>query len=278
MIRALRAAANGFRAHRGLFLASGISFNLLICLIPILFFVVSLAGFVLSRRAAVEVVVNQIAEFVPIYKDELHEILSDIIRRRNLSGLLGTLVLLLFATQLFAALRLVLNDIFGFGDGPGFLRETIKDLVLLFVMGILFLASIVLTDLFGWLKILLMVPVGMTPEWIRSVSIVLALALDTALFFVAYRYFPHRLVPVVPALGGAFLATLLWEAAKQGFRWYIVTLGVYDAVYGPLGVLVALSMFTYYSGVVFVLGAEFAAALSSEGGSAPLPTPPRESG
>jgi membrane protein len=251
-----------------MFLASGLSFNLLICLIPILFFVVSLAGFVLSRRAAVEVVVNQIGEFVPVYKNELHQVLSQIIRRRNLSGLLGTLVLLLFASQLFAALRLVLNDIFGFSQGPGLLRETIKDFLLLFVMGILFLASIVITDLFGWLKVLLMVPVGMPAEWIRSVFIVLALALNTALFFVAYRYFPHRLVPVRAALGGALLASVMWEAAKQAFRWYIVTLGVYDKVYGPLGVLVALSMFTYYSGIVFVLGAEFAAALR---------TPPRRS-
>ena len=120
MIRALRATARGFHAHRGMFLASGLAFNLLICLIPILFFVVSLAGFVLSRRAAVEVVVNQIGEFVPIYKNELHQILSEIIRRRNLSGLLGTLVLLLFASQLFAALRLVLNDIFGFSQGRAF--------------------------------------------------------------------------------------------------------------------------------------------------------------
>jgi len=261
VIRALRDTAAGFRDHRGLFLASGLSFNLLICLVPVLFFVVSLAGFALSRRTAVEVVVNQIGQFVPVYKDELHQILGQIIRRRSLSGLIGTLVLLLFASQLFTALRLVLNDIFGFSQGPGFVREVLKDIFLLFVMGALFLASIAVTDLFAWLKILLMVPVGLPPEWIRSVFVLLGLVLDTALFFVAYRYFPHRLVPVRPALAGAILASILWEAAKQCFRWYIVTLGVYDKVYGPLGVLVALSMFTYYSGIVFVLGAEFAAAL-----------------
>ena len=54
---------------------------------------------------------------------------------------------------------------------------------------------------------------------------------------------------------------MLWEAAKQLFRWYILSVGVYDRIYGPLGALVALSMFAYYSGIVFVLGAEFAAAL-----------------
>ncbi len=244
-----------------MFLASGLSFTLLICLIPILFFLISLAGFVLSRGAAVEAVVNHLAQIVPVYKEELHEVLAQIVRRRGLSGLLGTAVLLLFASQLFASLRLVLNEVFGFTQGPGLLREMLKDLLLLFVMGVLFLASIVVTDLFGWFKILLMVPVGMPSEWIRSASIALAVGFNTALFFIAYRYFPHRKVPAGATLAGALLASVLWEAAKQLFRWYILSLGVYDRIYGPLGALVALSMFAYYSGIVFVLGAEFAAAL-----------------
>ena len=255
----------GFHQHRGLFLASGLSFNLLICLIPVLFFVVSLAGFVLNQQAAADAVLRQLGAIVPVYRDELHQILGQIIRRRRITGLLGTATLLLFASQLFAALRLVLNDVFGFTQRRGLIHDTLKNLVLLFVMGILFIVSILITDLFGWLKILLMVPIGMPPEWIRSTFIAVGLACDTALFFVAYRYCPHQKVPVGPALAGAFLASVLWEAAKQLFRWYISTLGMYDRIYGPLGVLVALSTFVYYSGIVFVLGAEFAAALRRGG-------------
>ncbi len=56
-----------------MFLASGLAFTLMTCLIPVLFFVVSLAGFVLSRRAAAEVVLTQLSEIVPVYKDELHK-------------------------------------------------------------------------------------------------------------------------------------------------------------------------------------------------------------
>ncbi|HEV8441449.1 MAG TPA: YihY/virulence factor BrkB family protein [Methylomirabilota bacterium] len=261
MIRALRIAAVGFRAHRGLFLASGLSFNLLICLIPILFFLVSLAGFVLSRGMAADAVLGQLGQIVPVYRDELHEMLAQVVRRRGLSGLLGTLVLLLFTTQLFASLRLVLNEVFGFTQGPGFFHGVLKDLLLLLVMSVLFLASIVITDVFDWIKILLMVPVGMPPEWIRAAFILVALGFNVGLFFVAYRYFPHRKIAVGPALAGAVLASVLWEAAKQLFRWYIVTIGVYDKIYGPLGALVALSMFAYYSGIVFVLGAEFTAAV-----------------
>ena len=265
MIRALRLAATNFRAHQGLFLASGLAFTLVTCLIPVLFFVVSLAGFVLSRRAAAEVVLAQLSELVPVYKEELHEILAQIIRRRSLSGIIGTAVLIVFASQLFATVRLVLNEVFGFTGGFGFVRGVIKDLLLLFLMGVLFLASIVITDIFGWVKIILMVPV-MPGEWIQSVFIFLSIAFSTALFFIAYRYFPHRRVPVGAALAGAILASLLWEVAKQLFRWYILSVGAYDKIYGPLGVLVALSMFAYYSGAVFVLGAEFTAALLEKPG------------
>jgi membrane protein len=266
VIRALRRAAAGFHAHRGLFLASGLSFNLLICLIPVLFFLVSLAGFVLSRHAAADAVLNQLDQIVPVYRGELRHMLAQIIQRRRLTGLLGTATLLLFASQLFAALRLVLNDVFGFTQRRGLVHDMLKDLLLLFVMGILFVASILITDLFSWLEFLLMVPIGMPPQWIRSAFILVGLAANTAIFFVAYRYFPYRRVPVGPALGGALLASMLWEVAKQLFHWYITTLGVYDKIYGPLGALVALSMFVYYSGIVFVLGAEFAAALGATGG------------
>jgi membrane protein len=264
-MRALRTAVVNFRAHRGFFHAAGIAFSFLTCLVPILFFIVSLAGFVLSRKAASEMVLRQLSELIPVYKEELHASLAEIIRRRSLSGLLGTVVLLLFASQLFASLRLVLNDIFGFSQGPGLFREIGKDLVLLLVMGVLFLASIVAFDLFGWFRLLL-TPAQMPAEWIRSIFMGLAVAFNTMLFFITYRYFPHKRVSAGAALAGALLAAVLWEAAKQGFRWYILRIGVYDAIYGPLGALVALGMFAYYSGIVFILGAEFTEALRTRRG------------
>jgi membrane protein len=264
VVRALRTALANFRAHRGLFLASGLSFNFILCLIPILFLLVAMAGFVLTRKAAADAVLRQLSEVVPVYQDELRQTLDRIIRRRNLSGVVGTLVLILFGSQLFASLRLVLNDIFGFTRGRGFLRGLLKDVILLIVMGALFLGSIVILDLFDWVTLLFDLPRRMPPHWLQSMFTALALALNTGLFFIAYRYFPHHKVPAGTALAGALLAGVLWETAKQLFRWYILSMGVYDKVYGSLGALVALSMFAYYSGVVFILGAEFAAALLAE--------------
>jgi membrane protein len=262
-MQVLRTTIGQFRRHQGFFLAAGLAFSFLTCLVPILFFIVSLAGFVLSRKAAAEVVLNQLAEIVPVYKDEIYEALDGIIRRRRLSGLLGTAILLIFASQLFASVRLVLNEIFGFTKGTGFLRGALKDLILLVLMGVMFLASILIFDIFGWIRILFLAPAKVSAEWISSLFIALGLAFNTIFFFIAYRYFPHRKIPVGVALAGALLAGVLFEAAKQLFRWYILRMGVYDMIYGPLGALVGLAMFAYYSGVVFVLGAEFVAALTT---------------
>ena len=62
---------------------------------------------------------------------------------------------------------------------------------------------------------------------------------------IQHRALLHRLPllspsPVGAALAGAILASLLWEVAKQLFRWYILSVGAYDKIYGSPGALVAL--------------------------------------
>ena len=64
-------------------------------------------------------------------------------------------------------------------------------------------------------------------------------------------------------LAGAILASLLWEVAKQLFGLYIQNVGLYDQIYGPLGILVAFVMFVYYSAIVFVFSGAFVATLES---------------
>ena len=263
MIVALWKALRGFAAHRGLFMAAGLSFYLLICLIPMLFLVVSALGFVLTNEAATQAVLSQLSQIMPVYRKELSDALARIIATRNLSGLLGTAILLLFSTQLFGSLRLVMNEIFGVKRGRGFLRGMLSDVLMLFVMGALFLASIGIMDLFFWLRTFVLAPALMPRQWIRSMAVALSLGLNAGLFFVAYRYFPARQVLAGAALAGALLAAALWEIAKQLFRWYILAVGVYDQIYGPLGALVALAMFAYYTGIVLLLGAAYAAALEA---------------
>jgi membrane protein len=64
-------------------------------------------------------------------------------------------------------------------------------------------------------------------------------------------------------MAGALTGAILWEVAKQLFRFYIRQIGLYDQIYGTLGILVAVVMFIFYSAVVFVFAAAYAAALDA---------------
>lgn len=261
MFRGFRNAFSGFFAHQGFFLAAGLSFYVLICLIPFLFLLVSLAGFILSSEAASRQVINQLSPIVPAYRQELSRAFLRIVATRKVSGIVGTVILLVFSTQLFAAIRTVLDQVLGAKRGRGFFKGKLLDALMILLIGLLFLASIVVTAQFAWFTVFVFRPAGMPPEWIHYMSIGLGVSLATTMFYLLYRYMPHRRIPPGAALAGALLASVLWEAAKQLFHLYIVTFGVYDQIYGPLGALVALMMFVYYSAVVFVLGAEYVGAL-----------------
>jgi membrane protein len=262
VIGGLRAAFAGFFANQGFFLAGGLSFFFLICIIPLLFLTVSVTGFILSRDTAAQVVVAQVAQYFPVYRVEVTRALLRIVETRTISGLVGTGILILFSTQLFTSVRLVLNRFLG-GRRGGYFRGMLFDIVLVFAIGLLFLANLLVSDIFTWVKLLVMEPARVPPRWLQNITLGFALALSTAMFYMVYRFLPNRRVAVVNATVAALAASVLWEVAKQLFRLYIRKLGLYDQIYGPLGVLVAFIMFVYYTMIVFVLGAAYLGALET---------------
>src|SRR5207244_11110582 len=79
----------------------------------------------------------------------------------------------------------------------------------------------------------------------------LSLGLGMLMFYLIYEYVPRRRVRRGAALGGAIIASLLWEVAKQLFSLYIRKVGIYDQIYSTLGVLLAFVMFVDHSASVF---------------------------
>jgi len=268
LARVLRGTLSGFYRAEGFFLAAGISFYVIICVVPLAFLLVAAAGFLLTDERAVEDVVAQLTEHLPVYRVELEEVLLQVVRARRVTGLLGTGIFLLFASQLFAALRLVLNRILGIPKGRGFLHGVAFDLWMLLLITLLFFLSMAVTAVFAWMKAFLLFlrqaeTLGAVLEW---AELGLVVVLDTPMFCLLYRYVPARRPPWRFVLISGFLTAVLWELAKQLFRWYILSLGVYSEIYGSLGVLVALFMWIYYSAVVFVLGAALIRALEAARG------------
>jgi membrane protein len=260
VIGTVRRTFASFFYHQGFFLAAGLSFYFLICIIPLLFLVVSAVGFVLTRETAVAAVVAELTRNFPVYRDEIRRGLVTIVRARTVSGILGTAILILFSTQLFSAMRLVLTQVYG-ARGRGFIRGVLFDAVFVIALVPLFLLSMVASGLFAWFRRFVLAPANLPDPWWWLSGVAFGVGVSIVLFYLVFRYAATRLPSRRAALAGAVVTSGLWEIAKQLFRLYIREFDVYDQLYGALGALVAVVMFVYYTMVVFVLGAAYVAAV-----------------
>lgn len=258
MLGTVRGAWSRFVGQDGPFLAAGLSFAFLVCLIPLMLVGISLAGFALSREQAAHEAVAQLARHFPVYKAEIGRVLLRVVQTRGASGLVGTAVLVLFSTSLFGAARLVMHRMLGVRRRRPLLRSLVGDAGLVVLLILLLFGTGALTWGADWLRTLLV------PRWsgpgVRLLALAFSASTSALMLYLGFRYVPARRIRPGPALAGAVVTTVLWEGAKQGFRWYVRRLALYDQIYGPLGVLAAFVMFVYYSALVFVFGAAWVAS------------------
>ena len=228
----------------------------MICILPFVLLVIAGSAFLISNETVLREVVNRLGALLPVYHAEMEAALRAVIARRGVTSLVGTLILVFFASQLFAATRLVLNRVFQH-KGRGLIHGMLFDLGMILSLTVGFFVSIGVTAAFAWVSALaLLVGRGaFVPTALHWAGLSLTVLLDTTLFVMVYRFVPNRRIRWSSVLVGGLTAAVLWEIAKQAFRWYIEGVGVYSAVYGSLGVTIALMMWVYYSAIVFILGA-----------------------
>jgi membrane protein len=263
MFAGARGAYSRFFAADGLFVSAGLAFFFLMTMIPLVLLSVSIVGFVLTSEQAGREIVNQLTSNFPVYRNEISRALLRIVQSRASSGLVGTVILIVFATPLFSASRLVLHRLMGLKAGRGFVRGLAVDAGMVVLLGVLLFLITGITWAFYWFQVFVLAPANVPVAWLAAITLGFGLALSLLMFYLGYRYVPVRHMRPGPALAGAAVSTVLWEIAKQLFALYIREFGVYDQIYGALGVLVAFVMFVYYSAVVFVVGGAYAASLDA---------------
>lgn len=86
---------------------------------------------------------------------------------------------------------------------------------------------------------------------------------ELLVFTLAYMIVPNRPVALRHGLAGGVLATALFELAKFAFGLYLRNVPSYQIIYGTLAVVPIFLIWVYLCWIVVLLGAIFAAALST---------------
>ena len=249
------------REDNALFLARGLAFDVLVCLIPATFLLLVLFGFLFdSPREAAQYMRTYMKSMIPFPSQEVLRSLFSVVRTKKVLGLVGILGLAWTLSRVFGSIRTVLDVIFQVRQGRGIIRGKLFDLKMMLLSTLFFLATVLVTSIFSILKKVSAQPLAMKLQYLGAryelASIFLAFFFTVCLFFCLYRYIPFRKIRNSTALFAALGAGVLWELAKHGFRFYLLRVADVNEVYGPFGLLFALVLWVYYSCIVFILGAE----------------------
>ncbi|MDE3057968.1 MAG: YihY/virulence factor BrkB family protein [Bacteroidota bacterium] len=249
-----------------LFLASGIAFNIIFCLIPLLLLFSSLIGSLLnSTQIATENIQELVAKALPNrpYASEVSlfagRIIHDLVEFRKSMGMIGLLVLIYTSTSLFSAVRSALHRIYRIASTRSILIAQVKDVLLVFALGILFLLLTVFHWLYAFINEFSSELFRRTgapfftglPEYIPVITTFLLLVL---IAFIAYRFIPFSGTTTRSSLIAALMTTILWEASGFLFSWYLETFHPFNALYGTYAFILVTMVWIYYSSVVFVVG------------------------
>ncbi|HEY4484988.1 MAG TPA: YihY/virulence factor BrkB family protein [Nitrospiria bacterium] len=255
-------------AKDGFFLASGLSFEILLSCIPFFFLLVSALGFLLAGSdralAAVQAVLQQL---LPASHLTFAEALPVIAARRELLGFTGVVLLFFFGSGTLGSIRNVLNVIFEAPRQRNIFFAKGMDLLMMLTVSGLFIMSIVIGALIAFLRgVSDHVPI--IGAWLQSGG---TLAMSAAgflltflLFFLLYRFCPARTLGRSSLIFSSLLGAILFELSKQVFSLYVSMAHTYTALFGAMSGLFFFFLWVYYASLVFILSAIIGRALDQE--------------
>jgi len=253
-------ALRKFDKDHGFFLSSGITFNFLLCLIPlILLFLALLGTYLYSYREVLNHIRHYLENAFPFPDTRIMNGILRIVRDRKIVGVLGIGGLIWASTWVFSSLRTALDIIFQVKGGRSILRGKGVDLLMILLAGTFLLISMIFTSVITLVKGYQFSPFLELRPIIRFILKYFIPFLFTFwLGFLIYKIIPDKKIHFKTALQAAFFASLFWEAAKQLFGWYVLHLGRFSMIYGSLSTLAIFFLWMYYSSVILLLGGEVA--------------------
>ena len=233
------------------FLASAVSFDILLTAIPFVGLVLAVVGYLVEYQFAIhQLNVHELLQrFLPESSEGstdrfgfIERALGDLVVRRGKLTMLAAPLFLWFSTRMFGGLRAALNEVFDTEENRPWPVAKLTDLAMVFVGGALFLANAFAST-------------G------RGVEAQLGtLLFSTVLFFLIFKFLPSRRIYWRTGLVASLFCAVGFEVAKRLYTLYVshfVTLDRAASSANLIAVLLLL-LWIYYTAYVFLLGGEVA--------------------
>lgn len=257
-LRLFVAALSKFDHDHGFFLSSAITFNLLICLIPLLLSILAILGtYLYGSKEVLNHIRQYLQSVVPSSDPKLMRDVLRIIQDRRIVGVVGIAGLLWTSTWVFSSIRTAFNTVFREDKGRNIIHGKAIDLFMILLAGVFLLVSMTLSSVMTYVQASHVAPF-LKPLIRFFLKYLVPFFFSFWMFFLIYKIIPNKRIPWKPALQAACFSSLLWEVAKQLFGWYVTHLGKFSMVYGSLSTMAVFFLWIYYSSAILILGGEIA--------------------
>jgi len=258
-------------------LGAALAYYTVFSLAPLLLIAIFIAGLIFGRGPAQDQIIGQLQGLVGEEGGKAIRSMLDHATQPG-GGLTGSLLsigMLLFGSiGLFTELQDALNLIWGVRPKAGrgiwdIVRDRLLSFTMVLALAFLLLASLIVSailtasaDLFGQWR------VGVVGHLVNEV---ISLVVITVLFAMIYRFLPDAKIAWRDVGLGAAITAVLFEVGKFLIGLYLghSTIG---SAYGAAGSLAVLLVWLYYSGQIFLFGAEFTKVYANRYGSHIIPT------
>jgi membrane protein len=238
------------------FLASGLTFDALLWVLPLFVVALSAFGYVIGGAEDPRELASAILRaFMPEAHGETTPFdtvtrgIEELVERRSSLTIYGVPFFVWFSWRLFGSIRAALNDVFDTEESRSWLQGKAVDLGLGITAAVLILTNTVITALVlrqGWAG--------------RFGAGLLAYVAVTILFYIVYIVAPSRKMAWDTALVAALFASLGFEVAKRLYGLYLVEFVTFDRLITNVNAIALLLfvLWVYATALVFLAGGEVA--------------------
>lgn len=240
--------------------AASISYYGLFSLFPLLLLAVTVISALVGPAIAEERILEIAGTFLP--GETLGLITENVqlaLEQQQSVGLIAGIGLVWSALSLFSNLSFAIDTIFHPTRPRPMWRQRFLAIGMTVILALLLLVSIIATATFRLISILLL---DRPSAFLTIGSVFLPLGLNVAVFALLYRWLPRMHVRWDAVFPAALLGGLGWEFLKNIFVWFLENLANFSVIYGSLGTVIVLMIWTYLTACMVLLGAEFCAVIN----------------
>ncbi len=261
----LKELAREYWANRPMELAAALSYYTLLSLAPLVLMTVAVAGLVFERATVERRIVTEMGLLIG---SEGSEVVQTVLRhardpaKGTLSVVIGTAVLLLGATTVFAQLQSSLNRIWKVEESSHgsagmlwlFVKERLLSLAMVLAVGFLLLVSLVISAAVAAIGEALG-GVSNAGIVLEALNLLVSLIVVTALFATIFKVLPDAPVAWRDVWVGAVTTSVLFTVGKSLIGLYLGRTSI-GSPYGAAGSLVVMTVWVFYASMIVFLGAE----------------------